>query len=182
MRTYYGVAKPKHDFSNTMIPISGWHAAAMRRMAKAIPDHHLAPDGREMEQHITAHYGLSDNKPPAHLLRALSSFGPVKAKFGKTSLFKNDDAHVVKIDIDSPDLHRLHKLIGRTVETPGNTHPTYQPHATIGYVKPEHAKKYEGDGTLHGQEFTVDHVIFSGKDGTHHIMPLGVKKTEYRAG
>ena len=73
-------------------------------------------------------------------------------------------------------------MIGRTVETPGNTYPTYTPHATIGYVKPEHSKKYEDDGTLNGQEFTVDHVIFSGKDGTHHIMPLGAKKTEYRVG
>ena len=153
----------------------------MRRMGRAIPDAHLAPDGRENEQHVTVKYGLSDNEPPARLIAAVANFGPVKVKFGKTSIFKNDDAHVVKIDIQSPDLHRLNKLIGRIVETPGNTHPTYIPHATIAYVKKEHSKKYDGDGTLSGQEASVAHVIFSGKDGRHHIVPLGEKKSEYRA-
>ncbi len=182
MRKMYGEAsKPKHDYSNTMVAVPGWHAAAMRRLGRAIPDKHLATDGRENETHITVKYGLSDEKPSAKLVKAVSEFGPVKARFGKTSLFKNDDAHVVKIDIDSPDLHRLNRLIGKTVETPGNSHPTYKPHATIAYVKPEHSKQYEGNGTLHGQEITFDHVIFSGKDGTHHKMPLGTKRTGYRA-
>jgi 2'-5' RNA ligase len=190
---YYGVAKPKHDFSNTQIPITGWHSAAMRQMANAIQGSHLQAEkgasfggsssatGRETEHHVTVKYGLSDNAPPARLKKALAGFGPVKAKFGKTSLFKNDDSHVLKIDIDSPDLHRLNKLIGRTVETPGNTHPAYSPHATVAYLKPEHSAKYKDDGRLNGQEFTIDHVVFSGKDGARHIMPLGVKKTEYRS-
>ena len=97
MRTYYGVAKPKHDFSNTMIPISGWHSAAMRKMANRIQNAHLNPEagggygggtastGRETEHHITVKYGIAHNKPPAHLLKAIANFGPVKAKFGKTS-------------------------------------------------------------------------------------------------
>ena len=181
MARFYGATKPKHDFSNTMVLIPGWHAAAMKRMARAVPDSHLAEDGREMESHVTVKYGLSDNTPPKRLISALAGFGPVTAKFGKTSLFKNEDAHVVKIDIDSPDLQRLNKLIGRTVETPGNTHPTYIPHGTIAYVKPEHSAKYEGDKTLHGQEVTFDHVIFSGKDGVHHKIPLGEKRPSYRA-
>ncbi len=179
--TRFYAQKPVHEFSNTMIPITGWHSAAMKRISRAIPDAHLASDGRENEHHVTVKYGLVHNTPPARLKKALENFGPVKARFGRTSLFKNDDAHVVKIDIHSPDLHRLNKLIERTVEAPGNTHPGYHPHATVAYVHPDHSAKYEDDGTLNGQEFSVDHVIFSGKDGRHHIMPLGVKKVEYRA-
>lgn len=172
-------AKPKHDYSNTMVAVPGWHAAALRRMSRSIQDAHLAEDGREAEPHITVKYGLNAEAPPPELVKALNGFGPVKARFGKTSLFKNDDAHVVKVDIDSPDLHRLSKLIGRTVDTPGNTHPTYMPHATVGYVKPEHSAKYSGDKTLNGQDVTFTELIFSGKDGKHHTIPLGEKKDGY---
>lgn len=170
----------KHSFSNTQVEISGWHAAAMRRMGKRIPDSELADDGRESEAHVTVKYGLDDAKPPAKLKRALAGFGPVTAKLGKTSLFENDDADVVKLDIDSPDLHRLSKLISDTVDTPGNTHPTYIPHATIAYVKPGKGKKYKGDGTLHGQEVTFNSVVFSGKNGYREVIPLGSKSRSYQ--
>lgn len=178
-------AKPapvRHEFSNTQVTIPGWHALAMRKMGNRIPDAELAPDGRETEPHITAHFGLSDEKPPAHLKKALAKFGPVTAKLGRTSLFRNDDADVVKIDVDSPDLHRLHTLIKRTVPTPGNSHPTYVPHATIAYLKPGKGDKYAKDGTLHGQSVTFDHVVFSGKNGHMEKMPLGEKaKPGFRA-
>lgn len=162
----------KHSFSNTQVQIPGWHAAAIKRLGKRIPDSELADDGREAEAHITVKYGLDDEKPSRELRRALAEFGPVKAKFGKTSLFQNDDADVVKLDINSPDLHRLNKLIAKTVETPGNTHPTYIPHATLAYVKPGMGKKYKGDATLNGQEVTFNSVMFSGKNGHQESIPL----------
>lgn len=137
-----------------------------------------ASTGRETEAHVTVRYGLSDEKPSKELRKALSGFGPVKAKFGKTSLFENDDADVVKLDIKSPDLQRLNKLIAKTVETPGNTHPDYIPHATVAYVKPGKGKKYAGDATLHGQEVIFDSVMFSGKNGHKEEISL-INKTPF---
>lgn len=177
-----------HSFSNTQVEIPGWHAAALRKMGMRIADADLNAEagggngggssstGRESEAHITVKYGLSDEKPTAELKRALSGFGPVTAKFGKTSLFKNEDADVVKIDIDSPDLRRLNALVAKTVETPGNTHPTYIPHATIAYVKPGKGEKYANDGTLNGQTVTFHEVVFSGKNGERQVIPLTAPK------
>lgn len=162
----------KHDFSNTQVQIPKHHAAAIQKIGKQIPDSDLADDGRESESHITVKYGLADEKPPQKLRKALADFGAVSAKFGKTSLFKNDDADVVKIDIDSKDLHRLNKLIGDTVETPGNTHPDYKPHATVAYVKPGRGKKYLGDDSLTGKEMSFDAVHFSGKNGHKESLSL----------
>lgn len=173
-----------HEYSNTMVLVPGWRAHAMLRMGRKIPDKHLAAevgarhgggpssDGRESEPHITVKYGIGENAPPEKLRKALSGFGPIRAKFGKTSLFKNEDSHVVKIDIDSPDLHRLNRLIGATVETPGNTHPDYKPHATIAYVKPGYASAYDGDHTLSGQSVEFDSIVFSGKDDKRHVISL----------
>jgi 2'-5' RNA ligase len=163
---------PEHSFSNTMVLIPGWHAHAMLRMGRKIPDKHLADDGRENEPHITVKYGSDQNTPPDKLRRALAGFGPVRATFGKTSLFKNDDAHVVKIDIESPDLHRLNALIGKAIATPGSTHPEYKPHATIAYVKPGFSAAYDGDHTLSGQTVEFDNLVFSGKDDRRHVIPL----------
>ena len=177
-----------HDYSNTMVLVPGWHAHAMLRMGRKIPDKHLKAEtgasygggtsatGRETEPHITVKYGIAENTPPAKLRRALAGFGPVRAKFGATSLFKNDDAHVVKIDIDSPDLHRLNALIGKTIETPGNTHPDYKPHATIAYVKPGYGAAHDGDHTLSGQWVEFDTLVFSGKDDRRHTIPLTKKR------
>lgn len=171
----YGFPELMHDFSNTMVLIPGWHKHAMLRMAREVDTRHLAEDGRESEPHITVKYGLSDDKPSPALLKALKWFGPIRATFGKTSLFKNDDAHVVKIDIHSPDLNRLNALIAKTVETPGSSHPTYEPHATVAYLKPAYGHRHREDGTLDGQGIVFDTVVFSSKDGKRYEIPLGKK-------
>ena len=167
-----------HNYSNIMIVIPGWHKHAMLRMGRNIPDRHLGADGREAEPHITVKYGIAENVPPEKLRRALAGFGPVTVRLGKTSLFRNDDADVVKIDIDSADLHRLSALIGKIIATPGNTHPDYRPHATIAYVKPGFGVAHDGDHTLSGQVLMSDTLVFSGKDGRRHPIPLtrGTKK------
>jgi 2'-5' RNA ligase len=168
----------KHDYSNTQVQIPQHLASAIQKIGKLIPDNELTEDGREKDSHVTVKYGISDEKPSRELREALAGFGAIKAKFGKTSLFENDDADVVKLDIESPGLHRLSKLIGKTVETPGNTHPTYIPHATVAYVKPGKGKKYKGDAAMDGKEFTIDSVLFSGKNGTKENISL-VRKSKF---
>lgn len=163
--------EPAREFSNLQLQITGKPAQAMKKMAAAIPDADLATAGREDEPHSTARWGLHFMTPSARLRAALAAFGPVNVKFGKTSLFQNPEFDVLKIDIDSPDLHRLYKLIGRVVPV-HTTHPVYKPHATIAYLKPGKGSKYAGDKALDGTTMAFSSVLFSGKHGHREVLPL----------
>jgi 2'-5' RNA ligase superfamily protein len=172
-RRIYGKKDPEplRKFSSTQMNITGKPAAIMQKLAKGIPESDLGPDGREDEQHVTVKYGLHFQTPSARLRSALQAFGPVSLTLGKTSLFSNPDADVLKVDVDSPDLHRLNKLITKLLPTE-DTHPTYTPHATIAYLKPGRGKKYAGDKALVGQKMTFDSLIFSGKKGHRETLSL----------
>lgn len=163
---------PAHDYSSTQVNITGRPAEIMKKLAAKIPDAEIGPDGRESEQHVTVKYGLRFQTPTARMRNALKDFGPIEITLGKTSLFSNDDADVLKVDVDSVDLHRLNALISRLIPT-HDSHPTYQPHATIAYLKPGKGKKYVGDTALVGQKLRFDSILFSGKGGHKEQLKLG---------
>lgn len=172
-----------HEYSSTQVNIAGRAADAMRKMAAQIPDSDLvaeegssyggksASDGRENEPHVTVFYGLHFQSPSKRMRAAIAAFGPITLTLGKTSLFSNKDADVLKVDVTSPDLRRLHSLIGRLAPT-HQTFPTYIPHATIAYLKPGRGKKYAGERALAGMKLNFDSVLFSGKKGHKELLPL----------
>lgn len=166
------VSEP-HKFASTQVNLPEDIAPAQKAAAAAIPDADLAEDGRELEPHITALYGLDANDASG-VAKALQGEGPIKARIGKTSIFENPDFDVVKMDIDSPDLHRLNKKLTDEVGAPGNTHPKYEPHVTLAYVKKGLGQKYDGKEIpgLTGKEVTFNSLDFSGKDRTHTEIPL----------
>lgn len=173
----YGLKKdpepePAHEYSSTQVQITGRPAELMAKLARSIPDADLSSDGREKESHVTVKWGLHFQTPSMRLRAALKDFGPVELTLGKTSLFENADGDVLKVEVDSPDLHRLNKLISRVVPT-HSTHPTYIPHATIAYLKRGRGKKYAGDKSVAGTKIHVDSVTFSGKKGKREVLPLG---------
>ena len=168
-----------HSYSSLQVQVTGRPAEIARKMADSIPDKDLGPEGRETEPHITCRWGLHFMTPSARLRETLRSFGPITATLGKTSLFSNPDADVLKVDVESPDLHRLYKLIGRVVPV-HTTHPTYKPHLTIAYLKPGKGKKYAGDASFVGQKMTFNAVTFSGKKGTREGIPLVSMAPVYR--
>lgn len=166
--------KSEHDYSSTQINLPPGPASKIERIAAEIPDADLADEGREKEPHITVKFGLHGNDPDA--VRALlAKEPPIKVSFGKTSLFQNDEADVVKVDVDSADLHRLNKLIADALPNT-DTHPEYKPHATVAYVKPGLGKKYAGNPIMQGDSFTIKEIVFSGQDGTKTVIPLGGKR------
>lgn len=142
-------------------------------MQRAIQPADLGPEGLETEPHITTKFGLHFQTPSVRLRQALKNFGPVEATLGKTSLFSNDDADVLKVEVDSLGLHKLNKLISRVIPT-HDTHPRYIPHLTLAYLKPGHGKKYVGDTALAGQKLRFDNLTFSGRRGHRETIPLGV--------
>jgi hypothetical protein len=164
---------PVHDYSSTQANLPSRFSKQVKAIAARIPDDKLSADGRENEPHITVKYGLhTDDAAPVQEL--LAGEPPIKAKFGKASLFQNEDADVLKVDIESPDLHRLNKKIAESLPNT-DTHPEYIPHATIAYLKPGEGKKYAGKPLpgITGNEVTLDTVTFSGKDGKTVDVKLG---------
>ncbi len=129
-----------------------------------------ASSGRELDHHITALYGLKTTNPE-DVRKVLAGEPPIKVTFGETSVFKNDEGDVLKLDIDSPDLHRLNAKLAELPNS--NTFPTYKPHATLAYLKPGYGKDFAGDRTLAGKSVVIDKVRFSGADGKSTDIKLG---------
>jgi len=168
--------KQVHDYSSTQVNLSGKVAEDVKAMAARIADEDLYEDpndpsfGREDNPHITVKYGLHTTDP-AEVRKVMQGQGPIAVTAGKVSVFKGDQYDVVKIDVDSPDLHKLNKKIADSVKHT-DTHPEYKPHITLAYVKPGLGAKYAGAATLEGKEITFDKLIFSGKDGKETVIEL----------
>lgn len=163
-----------HEFSSTQINLPPDIAAGVKKIASAIPDKDLAGDGREANPHTTVKFGLHTNDV-ADVKRVLADEPPIKVKIGKLSTFppsdSSDGAEVLKLDVDSPDLHRLNKKLSDAL--PHTDTFRYAPHITVGYVKPGVAKKYVGKKhPLQGRETEINSIAFSSKDGKLIEIPL----------
>jgi hypothetical protein len=139
---------------------------------KNIPDQILTGDGRENDVHVTIKFGLHI-VDFTEIRDLFVNEKPVKIKLGKISLFNSKDYDVIKIDVDSPELHRLNKLISDSVETT-DTYPEYHPHITLAYVRKGAGAPYNGLRTFEGREVVLDSVLFSGKDNRKTIFKLSV--------
>jgi hypothetical protein len=92
--------------------------------------------------------------------QVIKDIGVVQARLGKLSVFELPDADVLKIDVEGNDLHRAHKKLELLPHV--DTHPNYQPHLTIAYLKPGTAGKYLFMTTgLDGYELEFDTLVFS---------------------
>jgi 2'-5' RNA ligase len=157
----------EHDFSSTQIDLPKSLATEIIIWGrKNIPNSFLytkEDHGREDEIHVTVLYGLKDEHPD-RIKEILEPQRPVKFKLGRVSAFDSDNEYdVIKIDVNSPDLHKLHKLL--KILPHEESHPRYQPHVTIAYVKKGKGKKIIGDGTFDGEVIDSKKVIFSSYNG-----------------
>lgn len=163
-----------YSFSSTQCTLSAEDAAPFLEYAAQIPDAYLyesaEPEkegryGREHTPHITVRYGLKGNDS-APVIEALKGCGPIKGTLGKVSAFVNDDKpyDVLKVEVVSEDLHRINALIGAAVEHE-DTHPSYNPHLTLAYVRKGLAAEYVGDTRFEGRAFAFPSVTFSPAEG-----------------
>ncbi len=167
-----------HDFSSTQVNLSQTDAAKIIKFGNAlIKDEDLADtidwSPREENPHITVKYGLHSEKP-GEVQKLLGDVKPFEVTLGKTSIFpasEGNDYDVVKIDVNSPELHQVNKLISDNVKVT-DTHPTYQPHITLAYVKAGKGKDYVGNATLEGTKIAFSEVAFSDKDGKETAIAL----------
>jgi hypothetical protein len=171
-----------HDYSSTQVNVPEPERGIILEMAAQVAeeDLDLEEGGRETEPHITVKFGLHTNDPH-DVAMALEGQGPVRLRFGKTTMFSREDKDydVVKVDVESQDLHRLNERITAHAALSGgvtDTHPTYEPHATVAYVKRGLGEKYCGMVWLDGHECLIDTVWFSDLNRKLHPIALGRAK------
>lgn len=133
----------------------------IRHMSRQIAADDLAEDGREDHPHITIKYGLHTDNPD-DVSEVVKDFGPVQIVLGKTFIFPGDEYDVVNVEVQSPQLVRLNKLISESLECT-NTHPKYVPHICLAYVKSGLGEKYVGIDRVDGMRLTFQDLIFSDK-------------------
>jgi len=162
--------KTAYDFSSVQLEIPDPEAEEIRKWGKQnIPENLLVDKGLEDDIHITIKYGIHiyDFTEARNLF---INQKPIKLKLGKISLF-NGDCDVVKIEVNSPDLHRLNKLISNKLEVT-DTHPVYYPHLTLAYVLKSFGDQFDGKTDFLGREIVCDSVVFSGKDNRKTLFKL----------
>lgn len=170
------IVKPPHEFSSTQVNLPKDVSNQVVNFGKSlIKKEDLAEDGYETEPHITVKFGLHTNDV-ADVSQILAGEKPFEAKLGKTSIFpaseNGNNYDVVKIDIESAELHRLNKLIADNTDVT-DSHPTYKPHLTLAYVKAGTGKNYVGGNELEGKTIKFDSITFSDKNRNKVSIPLG---------
>lgn len=172
--------EPAHAFGSTQANLPEEHATAVRKFAgKYIKPEDLTGGGVETQPHVTVKYGLHGNQEAA-VREALKGEGPITVTLGKTTHFagvEDGTADAVIAEVDSPDLHRLNKLLADAVPHT-DTHPEYKPHVTIAYVQPGKGKDYDGLDDLVGKKITIPSIAFAGRDEDQVEIQLGGKKSE----
>jgi len=124
--------------------------------------------GLEDDFHITVKWGII-TKDAEEVKKAVKGFQGGEVQLYKISLFKNDEYDVLKIDVDSDALSELNSAIGDKLETE-DSHPTYNPHVTIAYIKSGLGKKYVTD--FKKMVFSFDKIIFEDSDDKVTIINL----------
>ena len=115
--------------------------------------------GRETDTHITVIYGVCDNSVEA-VKDIAKNYKSIKVRLGKVTYFKKSpDFDVVKIEIISDDLRKIHGDIKRRLDVK-ETFDKYQPHCTIAYVQKGEAAQFGGDSFIEGKEITFDKLVF----------------------
>ena len=127
--------------------------------------------GREYDTHITLIYGIHTGsiKEVLHFFRKEKAF---KCILGKIDIFKNERFDVLVINVECDKLHKLHDKIKKNIEVT-ETYPEYKPHVTICYLKKDSCDKFIGNASFVDQEFILDTVIFSSKNGEKKSIKLG---------
>lgn len=129
------VPEAKKKYGCVLVPLPGVLADQIRAIGQRIPDSALADDGREDEPHITCRFGLETCRAE-DLSPVLKKTGPLHIKLGKVSVFprpQGNDYDVLKVEVDSPDLHKLDAALGALPNH--RSFPSYNPHVTIACVK-----------------------------------------------
>lgn len=123
--------------------------------------------GREDDIHVTVFYGIldEDSKDTSNVLEE-HNIKPFPVRLSTITAFQNKPEYdVLKVDVESSELHKIHRLIEKYLDTE-STYPEYKPHLTIAYLKKGYADKYTGRNDFQGISMIAESLEFSSKNGT----------------
>jgi 8-oxo-dGTP pyrophosphatase MutT (NUDIX family)/2'-5' RNA ligase len=167
--------EPEHKYASTQIEFAEPLRSRILSVAAAIPATDLGEEGREDTPHVTVRYGLITDDPQA-VIDVAKSHGPITVKLGKTSLFTNPEADVLKLEVASDGLYRLNEALKASIPHT-DKYPLYVPHVTLAYLKPGAGGKYVGWAGLDGETATINELIFSDRNRNRVVIPL--RSTDY---
>ena len=125
--------------------------------------------GREYESHVTIVYGIKEESPK-QIKKLLSKQKPFYIECGKVSVFNCDNFDVLKIEVESPEIRRIHKLIYDTFDVLPCSFNKYRPHVTIAFLNKTCGDKFIGNDDFLGNRILVDRLMFSSKDGAQSMI------------
>jgi 2'-5' RNA ligase len=159
-----------HSYSTVMFEIHGDLRDRINSLISEIPEEDIAEEGREDNPHVTVLYGLHTGS--AELVREhLSDDSEFEVKLGKISKFTTSDEHdVLKIEVESDELKAMNKKLKELDHT--STHPRYNAHLTLAYVKKGHCEDMVGSEPF-PERYKVEEVVFSSKTEKKTSIPLG---------
>lgn len=169
--------KSAYDFSSVQMEFPDEIAEEIRNWGRVnIPGDILEDNGREDDIHVTVKYGIHITDF-TELREVFKDEKPVEVTLGKITLFEtSDEFDVIKIDLHSPALHRLNKIISKNFEVT-DTFPVYHPHVTVAYVRKGCGAPYNGRTNFEGKKIVLDLVTFSGKD--NRTTEFSIKKSYF---
>ena len=129
-----------------------------------IPIDVLSDFGIEDEPHVTCQYGFHEDVTIEEITEFLNHTvkKPIEINMGEISRFSNEKHDVIKVDIDSPDLHELSDKIREHFDGRLEvTFPNYHPHMTLAYVSLGALPTIDGDGMFGGKNFVFDEFTYS---------------------
>ena len=160
-------AGDNHDWGCLMIDFPEELAEKCKSWAKEnVKDENLfKDDGHGLETHIhtTVAYGIAQDTDRNKVKEFVESIkSPVKVELGKISKFDtNEKFDVIKVEVESEELHKLHKRIEDEIGIPGNTFPDYKPHLTLAYVLKNSSDDLIGEDPFAGEKFELTQFDYS---------------------
>lgn len=170
------------DFSSVQVALPKDMADSLKSWSKKnIPDNILYTEdghGREDYFHVTILYGIH-NEDPNEVLELLKEDKKFRIQLGDISLFESEDKpfDVIKVEVKSPDLHKLNKKLTDNVEYT-NDFPEYNPHVTLAYIQKGMGDRFKGLKDFEGMEAEIFNIEFSSKKKEKGLTPIKLQASE----
>ena len=130
--------------------------------------------GIETDPHITLLYGLHNDSPKECQETLKGQKGGFFTVDG-VSEFEKEKYDVLKLDVKSEDLHRLHELLKKETENT-QSFPEYKPHLTLSYMKKGKGKKYidlfSDSKYKNNDKYKFSEVVFEDKKNIESVIKL----------